>query len=449
MFAGDGVGRWQIGFSDAPGVGTLELYHPRWSNHPRFLVATGPYTKKEGGGSVINQGGATAQVLLARLSPTADKIEAWVQVSHDNTGESYPAAWIEGGDQANLEGHRLTRKQPLAAAPETWPSNREGLLFLWRDRVSMNTFTPRDGRKREAGADSYDAARFGRFQDMQLDGGYFRVEAEGAEGIVAHFREKPEAAVEAILLPPETAVPEDAATPHPVFTAPGFVILMEAGKLVLGRPSGGIWDSKEPLPALPCHLVVNRRGGGAGEFEAFANGKPLTLAARSGTFVAPPTERIEFGGGWRGGLLNVALYDRALDAGEIGANAAAMQQRIAALAPPPPRVRLQAKLVEASTMPTPEDISPYTRSLVEYVYEVEKVLDGQFTEPRVLVKHWAMLALLPVQGFPREVGKSYELLLESGADHQHLQGERIMQDTTAFDLEPWFDVAPPLVVGDQ
>jgi hypothetical protein len=98
-------------------------------------------------------------------------------------------------------------------------------------------------------------------------------------------------------------------------------------------------------------------------------------------------------------------------------------------------------------MPTPEDISPYTRSLVEYVYEVEKVLEGEFKAPRVLVKHWAMLALLPVQGFPREEGKSYELLLERGDAHQNLQGERVMQDTTAFDLEAWVDVSPPRVVA--
>jgi hypothetical protein len=98
-------------------------------------------------------------------------------------------------------------------------------------------------------------------------------------------------------------------------------------------------------------------------------------------------------------------------------------------------------------MPTPEAIEPYTSSLVEYVYEVQKVLEGDFKEPRVLVKHWAMLNLHTVEGLPRELGKSYELTLEKSEDHLHLQGERVMQDTGAFDLQAWFDVAPPRVVA--
>jgi hypothetical protein len=47
------------------------------------------------------------------------------------------------------------------------------------------------------------------------------------------------------------------------------------------------------------------------------------------------------------------------------------------------------------------------------------------------------------------VGKSYELTLEPGADHLHLQGERVMQDTSAFDLQAWFDVSPPRVVEEK
>lgn len=449
LFADDGARTWQLGFSNAPGVKGRELYHPRWSNHPRFIVATGPYIKQKGSnGSVINKGGATAQVLMARLSPTADKVEAWVQVSDDKTGESYPDAWIDGGDQANLEGHSLKHQQGVASA-ETWPAKREGLLFLWRDRVSLNTFVQRDGHKSEARIESHFAGRFGRFQEMQLDGGSFAVDAEGAEGAVAHFKEKPEAAFEAVLLPAAVDAGEGGKEPQGVFTAPDFFVFVEKGKLTVLSSKGGAWDSSEPLPTTPFHLVVNRRADPAKAFEAFVNGKPLGLGMLAATFKAEPMEAITFGGGWNGSLLNVAIYDRTLTTDEIARSAEAMQHRISTLPPAPPRVRLQGKLVELSAMPTPEGIEPYTSSLVEYVYEVEKVLEGEYKEPRVLVKHWALLDLHPVKGLPRVLGKSYELTLEPGADHLHLQGERVMQDTSAFDLQAWFDVSPPRVVEEK
>jgi hypothetical protein len=335
------------------------------------------------------------------------------------------------------------------ASAETWPAKREGLLFLWRDRVSLNTFVKRDGHKSEARINGHGAGRYGRFQEMQVDGGSFELESEGAESVVAHFKEKPEAAFEAVLLPAQPAAGKDGQHPQWVFTGPNFGVFMEKGKLAVMSTKGGVMDSNEPLPTAPFHLVVNRGADPAKNFEAFVNDKPLALAGRAGTLQAPSMEAITFGGGWNGGMLNVALYDHVLAAGEISQNASAMQHRIASLPPPPPRVRLRGKLVELSAMPTPEAIEPYTSSLVEYVYEVEKVLEGEYKEPRVLVKHWALLDLHPVQGLPREIGKSYDLTLEPGADHLHLQGERVMQDTTAFDLQPWFDVATPRVVGGK
>jgi hypothetical protein len=465
LYADDGARTWQLGFSDAPGVNGRELYHPRWSNHPRFIVATGPYIKQKGSnGSVINKGGATAQVLMARLSPTADKVEAWVQVSDDKTGESYPDAWIEGGDQANLEGHSLTHQQGVVASAETWPAKREGLLFLWRDRVSLNTFVQRDGHKNEARIESHDAGRFGRFQEMQLDGGSFEVEAESAEPILKELAgaQDPQQhaglgaplVFEAVLIPqPSAPTGSRDGEGALIFSAPGFRIAEYKGKLFVLFSDQEQWITTEPVPTAPFHLVVSRRRvlGAASPFEiVFINGKQVPIAPWFSNMKPPLSSSqaasISFGGGWSGGLLNVALYARSIGIDEIARAASAAEHRIAALPPPPPRVRLRGKLVELSAMPTPGAIEPYTSSLVEYVYEVEKVLEGEFKEPRVLVKHWAMLNLHTVRGLPREVGKSYELTLEPAAAHLHLQGERVMQDTTAFDLQPWFDVSPPRVV---
>jgi hypothetical protein len=56
-----------------------------------------------------------------------------------------------------------------------------------------------------------------------------------------------------------------------------------------------------------------------------------------------------------------------------------------------------------------------------------------------------MLDQKPLHGFPRQIGERYDLLVESVTAHEHLKGERVMDDTTAFGLQPWFDVTAPMV----
>src|SRR5262249_10867963 len=108
----------------------------------------------------------------------------------------------------------------------------------------------------------------------------------------------------------------------------------------------------------------------------------------------------------------------------------------------PPRLVLKGKLLEAAPVPALADIEPYTSSLVECVYEVESVVSGQYTEKRVLVKHWGLLNRHPTAVFPREIGKSYELTLEPETGHPELKGERVSEEADVFDLSPWLDVAP-------
>lgn len=448
MFADDGEKSWHVKFNTVPGADGLELYHPRWSNHPRFIVLTGPYKRqKNEAGSVINKGGGSAQVFIGKLSGSADKVEAWLQISHDKHAESYPDAWIEGADSADLKDFSIPRgpKTGGAALAGKWPARRDGLMFIWQDRTTLNAFTSRDGGKHEAFIESRGAARYGRFHEMLLDGGMFEAESESAALALQHLREKPEAAFEALLLPAQFEGGEEPQAPCLIFAGPGFHVGIEKGRLTLAQPSGGMWGSVEALPAKPFHLAVNRNAQG---FDAFVDGEPFALSARSAAPDVPPAGSLTFGGGWSGGLMHVALYDRVLTEEDIAASSEVAQARIATFTAPPPRVRLQARLVEASALPTPEGIAPYTSALVSYVYDVEQVVEGDLNAKRVLVKHWCMLDQKVAQGFPREVGKSYGLTLERESDHAHLKGERVMDDTTAFDLEVWFDVSPPRVVED-
>jgi len=93
--------RWVVNINRAPGIGGFEVYHPRWSNHPRFMAMTGPYTVGDRDNR-IRGGGAGVEIYIGRFSPDFQKIEQWVQVTHNTNADFFPDVWIAGGRAAGL-----------------------------------------------------------------------------------------------------------------------------------------------------------------------------------------------------------------------------------------------------------------------------------------------------------------------------------------------------------
>lgn len=87
--------RWMVNINDAPGFDGAEVYHPRWTNHPRFLVISGPYN--QGGPNQARTGGKQAEVYLGRFSADYARVEAWARVTNDDRGDTYPDAWVDAG----------------------------------------------------------------------------------------------------------------------------------------------------------------------------------------------------------------------------------------------------------------------------------------------------------------------------------------------------------------
>jgi hypothetical protein len=438
FFAADGKKSWTVKFDDCPGTGAHEMYHPRWSNHPRYIAITGPYVPgRRSSGNAINKGGASADVYLGRFSENLDKVEAWLQITDDKLSESYPDVWIEGAEKEQLAAFPKT--VPAQNAATTWPAITSDILFLWHDRNALNQFKDPSGRLHtSAPLQLHRTARYGRLEEMVVDDGYFEVDDESAGEVMGEFKTPGDVTLEMVLLPAqEQANDADGLT---IFRAPNFRIAQDgAGHLVVSDGASSL-RSEQSMPATAFHLIVVRRKLA---FEAMVNGKPVTFEHGTPGEAVPIANGILFGGGWSGGIMGVGIYKRALSQDEMTAEAKAQVNAVAKLPPAPPQVKVQAKLIETSDMPTAEGIAPYTASLVAYVYEVEKVVSGKLDAKRILVKHWAMLDQKPLAGFPRETGKVYELLLEREDAHLHLKGERVMDDTTAFDLEPWFDVSTP------
>jgi len=104
--------RWNINFAGQPAIGGHETYHPAWSNHPGFLVITGPYTIRQGGNN-IRGGGPAVEIHIGRFSPDQRRVEKWLQVTDNDDANFFPDLWIAG------TGFRVTAPQRAEeSAPE-------------------------------------------------------------------------------------------------------------------------------------------------------------------------------------------------------------------------------------------------------------------------------------------------------------------------------------------
>jgi len=66
---------WTTNINKAEGVNGFEVYHPRWSNHVRYLTMTGPYVEGDGGNK-ITAGGQKVEIYLGRFSPDLRKVKS-------------------------------------------------------------------------------------------------------------------------------------------------------------------------------------------------------------------------------------------------------------------------------------------------------------------------------------------------------------------------------------
>ena len=85
--------RWTVPINTPQGFQNPEVYHPRWTNHPRFIAITGPYNR--GGANQVRSGGTQSEVWLGRFKQDFSGVEAWVQVTTNAGGDAYPDIWID------------------------------------------------------------------------------------------------------------------------------------------------------------------------------------------------------------------------------------------------------------------------------------------------------------------------------------------------------------------
>ena len=127
---------WKVRINGAPGLENTEVYHPRWSNHPRFLALTGPY-KVGSGENRIRAGGPEVEVYAGRFDPGLERIEKWVRVTQNQCADFFPDLWIE----PSAPGAAPSPATPAARAEAGTPSAASRRLIV-EARLAEITPTP-------------------------------------------------------------------------------------------------------------------------------------------------------------------------------------------------------------------------------------------------------------------------------------------------------------------
>lgn len=452
LFSPDGARRWTINLSSVPGVKGKETYHPRWSNHPRFLTFTGPYMgKKKGSRNAIGSGGKTAEVFVCKLDEKLEKIDSFTRLTHNGSGDFYPDVWISSGSTAALKTFVQKPHAPIRNA-NAWPVSIDNVRFIWENRQASNEL-PGEARREGCELNARDVARLTPFHTALLDGGWFEVGEASNASIAAGVRQDGALAVQFVLTE-WGAAPLGTAQPLLAWETlegePYFQLVRQGGILraALGRGAERVeHEISHPVAAAaPASVALSLHDGRwafALNGQAVGGEKP----ADPKLLAEWPMGRLVLGGrsapdkGWRASIERLSVHTAKFSAGQWAAQAKQNQEAVKSRAWPG-RIRVRARLLEA-TEPDLERLDTYHRMLADHTYEVTSVLEGSCQDKKLLVLHWVALDDRAVPGYPREIGKEYELALESYKDHPELEGELTDLASSEFGLPMYVDAATP------
>ena len=411
--------RWPVNISNLPETDRYEVYHPRWSNHPRILAITGPYKVGEGAYRLPG-GGAGVEIWLGRFTEDHKSIEHWVQATNNDRADFYPDVWVEPDPAAQM-GNPAAVVWQTREPTDAWPSSRQGLRYLWEHAAAQNEIELANGQRRIFRPEASGLARFGEHQTLWVEGGYFSEAKPPA--LQAPF------SIEAVLHDRE-------ASRLIVSIDQQWRLGQSDGEWWLDTPESRIALGKTGMESLQ-HMVLVATGD---SLTLLVNGTALPRVDLEQPLGALTGEIIYWGGDpdqpGRGRMSHLALYDRALSAAEAEAHyrwiTTYFEQQ-----PTAPVLEARGRLIGLSSIPTPADIAPYRRALVFNEYEI---LDGELHGERLLAAHWTILDGRILPSAERIVGEEYPLRLVLFDQRPELEGERVAMDNEDFLLEWYYDL---------
>ncbi len=427
---------WQVNINSAPDINGYEVYHPRWSNHPRYMVMTGPYEKGEGGNR-IGGGGEKVEIYVGKFDNKIKRIEQWLKLSNNNKADFYPDLWIKDGEQVNLQDN----KGKKTVATTTWPNNEKSLLFVWENMKGSNQL-PETGPLgfKQCSIQLKGEALFSKDLQLIVRKGWGDTGATGEEATNA-IANATNASLETVYTPL-------ASNNNEVILSfikndkPLLTVLQKKEELIIQTATGEkIKWANIFTPNQETHLVFNISNN---RVELFTNGNqkgskqlPFEMASFKGAKLVFGNKDNE-----NGGLIeNIAVYNQSLPTKTINKHFTLLQEKNKQ-GKPIDKLEIMATLMESSEIPQPNALGTYSRALVLNLYQVNEVLKGDYKGDRIVVAEWAVLDRNVIKSYPEHPEKEH-LLLEKFSDHPELEGERQIMDIFEPDIEVFYRLHQP------
>ena len=346
-----------------------------------------------------------------------------------------------------------------------WPGKRESLSFAWADYLSKIPVPAmvEGGPARICFVRPHGWSWYGPAGEMVLANGGFSLDAPSTRALSASCRKSGRLSLEMLIAPA-------AATQR----IPDARILTVAGAeggdlLALTEKQGVLWlTARSGKAAAAAPVKVGNLAGGRPAFLALsyaAAGPGDRLVVRVdgrraysgdadlGKLGAWRDLLVLFGNSvdgkqpWRGRLAAVAMGSQAWSDVEAARRAEAVRKLFRTIYEPPAKDDVEAKLVETTSLPA-KGIEVYPRMLVQYGYEVQRVVERLRSAPppkgaKVWVYHYARLDHRNVpEVLERKKGEIYRLTLQKwshAAGVQAAKDQRHDHPDCPLDDEPFFD----------
>lgn len=460
-----------IRINDGPGVDGFEVYHPRWSNHPRYFVCTGPYV--EGATDVrIVAGGPAVGVMVGRFDAGLTRAERWWRITDAPEADFFPDLWVKGGEGESLDMEVILTAEAGRSRPvvpslgDKWPPSREGLQLLWEHGRASNEWVPAGAtnllRQQFEGLGN---ATLGSDFQLQLWGGAFTAVPPAGERLAAAARRTDQFTWSGIV----TAAKAHADPAGRVMSLSSgqeqrnFTLDQVGDRWVVRWRTMWSRDSARDTEVdigpvrleRPTHMIISYeppelRVWLDGRLETHRRGRNRDLGNWT------PQEWIignEWGGGapWHGWIEGLLWFDRALEEVEAEKLHAGAKGRISQLGtrpdqPEPAELVVRARLLASNPVPDLDDIHPYRSHLEVFSWQVEEILQGELAGggSEIEVLQWVILNDAVIPGSEIAEGAARQLRLVPLDSQPQLEGaSQGVPRVDRLHLPVYYRVEPP------
>ena len=400
----------RVSLDTVPEAPAPTVYHPRWTNHPRFITITSPLGHRE------------SRLFLGKWNDDYSGIEDWQRITWADHPDAFGNAWIANSPANNTPPRKLIAQEKDDPAPQ----QKRGLVFIWENQRADNAITDEHGKTiRLCRATMHGHTRPSSTQGADIREGSLDADDESAKAVATQIAKSGAMTLSFVTQTGDAMQNGVVAT----YGSPAKIVVVQndgklEAKFISGQTSSSI-TLGEIAAGKPQHWTLSYDTGKA-DLKSLQPG--LLRFGRNADGNSP----------WRGSIEQIEIYDRMLSPEEIAQRQASLKREWAQRKTAP-RIVVEAELIEASKTEEPEHIRPYLRALSENLYRVRKVVSGELKAEKFIALQWSILDQQKLKT-ERKPGDVVTLTFEPEDEHPELSGEHRTTDLLEPDLPLLYDI---------